>query len=364
MTTVTPIVPPVPEGRGAGGDRRRWWIALVVCAMLLAGVVASSLVEVPYYALAPGRPLPTDPLVQVEGGDETAGEIYLTTVSLSRASALEAVVGWLRPTVDVVKEEIILPPDTSPNRLRQANLDAMDSSKDVALGVAFEALGYDAIQGSGATVVAVLEGTAAEGVLAEGDTIVAVGDRTIEVSSEVSEELVGLAPGDTVELVVEADDGTRRDVEVALGANPDSPNRPFLGVFLQTRDFALDFPFEVAIDSEDIGGPSAGLAFTLEVLDELTEGDLTGGRDVAATGEIGLDGRVLPIGGAAQKGASVADAGIGMFLVPESNAEAAGRHTGDEVDVVPVETLDDALTALEAAGGDPLGDLVVGDAPV
>jgi PDZ domain-containing protein len=182
----------------------------------------------------------------------------------------------------------------------------------------------------------------------------------VELSSEVSEELVGMAPGDDVVLAVEGTDGVRREVRITLGANPESPGKPFLGVLLQTRGLALEFPFEVEIDSEEIGGPSAGLAFTLEVLDRLTEGDLTGGQDVAATGEIGLDGRVLPIGGAAQKGAAVADAGIELFLVPRTNLEAARRHTEDRVDVVAVDTLDDALVALEAAGGDPLGD-VVGD---
>jgi PDZ domain-containing protein len=301
--------------------------------------------------------------VSVEGGaaPDSEGEIYLTTVSLSRASALQALIGWLRPTVDVVKEEVVLPPDTPPEDLRQVNLQAMDGSKQAALGVAFEALGFDAIRGTGATVVQVLPEAPADGVLAAGDTIVAVGAKPVAVSSEVGERLEGLAPADVVELSVEGVDGVARTIPVTLGANPDDPERPFLGVLLDTRGFALDFPVEVTIDTQEIGGPSAGLAFTLEVLDRLTEGDLTGGMEVAATGAIGLDGRVLPIGGAAQKGAAVEDAGIELFLVPRRNLEQARRHTSD-LEVVAVDTLDDALQALEAAGGEPLGDLVDGEA--
>jgi PDZ domain-containing protein len=141
---------------------------------------------------------------------------------------------------------------------------------------------------------------------------------------------------------------------VVLGSNPDAAGRPFLGVALETRDFSLDFPFDVSIDSEDIGGPSAGLAFTLEVIDRLTEGELTGGMSVAATGEIGLDGRIGAIGGAAQKGVAVEDAGIRLFLVPRANLEQATRETSGDLRVEPVDTLEDALRVLEEAGGDPL----------
>lgn len=351
-----PIVTPPVDAPRERRTSRAGWIAAAVIGLLLVGVVAASLVEVPYYAFAPGRPVSTTPLVSVvEGPDhEPAGEIYLTTVRLHRTTVLEAFVGWLDPTVDVVKQETILPPGIPPSRLRATNLEAMASSKQAALGVAYEALGFDAIKGTGATVMTVVAGSPVDGLLAEGDTVVAVGDREVDLSFEVSEALEDLAPGDEVVLAVEGGDGARREVEVVLGANPDVAGRPFLGVLLQTRGFGLEFPFDVSIDSEDIGGPSAGLAFTLEVLDRLTPGDLTGGMAVAATGEIGLDGRIGAIGGAAQKGVAVEDAGIALFLVPRSNLEQATRETSGDLRVEPVDTLEDALRILEEAGGDPL----------
>ena len=329
---------------------------VLAAAFVLAGVVTASLVELPYYALAPGRPVSTTSLVSVTDGPsfEPEGDIFLTTVSLRRTTVLEALAGWLDPTVDVVKEDVILPPGIPPSRLRESNLEAMDGSKQAALGVAYEALGFDAIKGAGATVASVVDGSPVDGLVSQGDTIVAVEDRVIQLSFEVSEALEGLAPGDSVTLEVEAEAGGRRQVEVVLGAAPDAADRPFLGVLLETKDFALDFPFDVAIDSEDIGGPSAGLAFTLEVLDRLTAGELTGGISVAATGEIGLDGRIGPIGGAAQKAVAVENAGIPLFLVPRSNYEQAMREISDDLRVAPVDTLEDALRVLEDAGGDPL----------
>ena len=328
----------------------------LVAAFVLLGGVAASIVQVPYYAIAPGRPLSTAPLVSVVDGPsfDPDGEIYLTTVSLRRTTALEAVAGWLDPAVDVVKEEIVLPPGIPPSQLRATNLEAMDGSKQAALGVAYEALGFDAVRGSGATVATVVGGAPAAGALAAGDTIVAVEGQEIELSFEVSEAFEGLAPGDAVVLGVEDAGGTRRDVQIVLGANPDAPERPFLGVLLETRDFALDFPYDVSIDSEEIGGPSAGLAFTLEVLDRLTVGELTGGMAVAATGEMGLDGRIGSIGGAAQKGVAVEDAGIQLFLVPRVNLEQARREVSGALQVEPVDDLEDALRILEEAGGDPL----------
>jgi PDZ domain-containing protein len=148
-------------------------------------MVGASLVEVPYYAFAPGRPVNTTPLVSVVDGPsfEPEGDIYLTTVSLRRATVFEALAGWLDPTVDVVKEEVILPPGTPPSRLRDSNLEAMAGSKQVALGVAYEALGFDAIKGTGATVVGIVPGAPADGVLSDGETIVAVED--VRVGAEL-----------------------------------------------------------------------------------------------------------------------------------------------------------------------------------
>jgi PDZ domain-containing protein len=122
---------------------------------------------------------------------------------------------------------------------------------------------------------------------------------------------------------------------------------------VQVVNVVLDynFPVDVEIDTGDVGGPSAGLAFTLAIIDDLTPGELTGGSDIAVTGTISGDGTVGPVGGTGQKAAAVRDAGIRLFLVPRDDYQAAVDHAGDDLDVVAVDTLDDALAALEERGG-------------
>ena len=117
------------------------------------------------------------------------------------------------------------------------------------------------------------------------------------------------------------------------------------------EDGGFHGPFDVTIDTGDVGGPSAGLAFTLALIDDLTPGDLTGGGDVAVTGTIAGDGTVGPVGGTGQKAAAVRDEGITLFIVPTQDYEEAVARAGDDLQVVPVDNVDEALDALRERGG-------------
>jgi Lon-like protease len=168
-------------------------------------------------------------------------------------------------------------------------------------------------------------------------------------------------PGDTVELLIDRPGAGEMTVTVELSASPDDPNRTIVG-FQPFDTRVVNLPFQVDIETGDIGGPSAGLAFTLALIDQLSPGQLTGGRNVAVTGTIALDGSVGAIGGLAQKVSAVHQNGVDVFLVPASQPELkdpvqmqtlidAGRGA---VEIIPVATLDEALAALEQLGGDPL----------
>jgi hypothetical protein len=168
-------------------------------------------------------------------------------------------------------------------------------------------------------------------------------------------------PGDTVELVIERPGEGELTVDVELSAAPDDPDRTIIG-FVPFDTRTVELPFEVDIETAQIGGPSAGLAFTLSLIDELTPGELTGGRDVAVTGTIGLDGTVGPIGSLYQKANAVHQHGIEHFIVPASQSELQSEESrrrleeagrGD-VEIIPVADLDEALAALELLGGDPV----------
>ena len=119
---------------------------------------------------------------------------------------------------------------------------------------------------------------------------------------------------------------------------------------LQTKNLRFDFPVKVDIDTGKVAGPSAGLAFTLALLDDLAPGDLTGGKKVAVTGTIDVEGKVGPVGGVAQKTAAAKRAGAIAFLVPPDEEKDARKHAGS-MKIMVVRTLADAVSALQQLGG-------------
>jgi PDZ domain-containing protein len=130
----------------------------------------------------------------------------------------------------------------------------------------------------------------------------------------------------------------------------DDPERGMVGIMLEDAPVEVLFPVDVEIDSQNIGGPSAGMMFTLEIIDALTDEDLTHGRRIAGTGTINEDGEVGPIGGMKQKTFGAIDAGADYLLVPAANYEEAADAAGDDIVVVRIETIEDALTFLESLG--------------
>jgi Lon-like protease len=326
-------------------------ITLVV--LLVAFVVGAATVPLPYYAYRPGSVRDTEPLITVsdERTYPSGGTISYTTVSLRQVTLFGMLAGWLDGDVDVFPRDRVLG-DRNAEENRTINLQMMDTSKQVATQVALERLGQPVdVSITGETVVGVLPDMPAQGVLEPGDTITAVDGQRLDEPDDLTCMLADNQPGDEVTLTVEASGGSRpRDVELALGTDPDQPDRAIIGIEVAGRAVDFDFPVDVTIDTGDVGGPSAGLAFTLAIIDDLTPGDLTGGAKVAVTGTIGSDGSVGPVGGTGQKAAAVRSEGYDVFLVPSADYEAARAHAGD-VKVIAVDTLDEALAALGDLGG-------------
>jgi Lon-like protease len=326
-------------------------------------VIGASVITVPYYGIAPGEARPSEQRVAVEGVETYAadGEVLFVTVSVPHLTALGAFLGWLDPDTDVVHEDLILG-DQTPQENRQENLALMGASKDTATYVALKELGYPVeLSGGGAVVQApVPEAPAAKFLQAE-DVITAIDGQPIHLVQDIARALEGKQAGDVVTVTVD-----RLDVEemltfeIPLWENPDD-GRVILGITpsgFVPATLQFTFPFPIEIDSGSVGGPSAGLAFTLALLDTLTPGELTGGDVVAATGEIYLDGSVGAIGGIRQKTVAVEATDAQVFLVPKQNEAIAREEAkGSDLKVVGVSTLDEALTALDAEGGnaDALG---------
>jgi PDZ domain-containing protein len=357
-TTTGPTAPGSVPPSLAPSRSNRYWVALGVAGAVLAVALAAGIVvDTPYATLAPGSARVTGPLVAVDGAPtfEPDGELLFLTVGVDGdVSLLEAAAGWIDPDTEVLPREAVFGEGISAEQNRELNAIAMVGSKETAVVVALTRLGVPLDpSGTGAVILGIEEGTPAEEFLEVSDTIVAVDGTPIELYRDLAPTVSARAPGDEVRLTVEAEDGEVREVTLALAARPDDPAAGFLGVSGDTRDFDPGLPFTVDIDSGRVGGPSAGLAFTLAILDVLTEGDLTGGLTVAVTGTMSEDGTVGEVGGVVQKAAAAADGGADVMLVPPGELADARAHDHG-MEIFAVADLDDALAALESVGGDPL----------
>jgi PDZ domain-containing protein len=372
--------PPPPR---RWSPRARW--AAVLCTVVVIGIVSAALlVKLPYYTLSPGSSRATEPLISVEGAPvyDTDGNVDFLTVSLRQATPVELLAAWINPAVDVEPREELFG-DQSAEENREVNLRLMSDSKDSATYQALNRLGYDIpTSGTGAVVSSV--GGPACGQLGVGDVITEVEGTPILLSGDLVEVVGSQAPGTVLDMdvttldvpeisasddaavedgsecvVADREPGADRSVQVTLGAREDDPSKGFLGVSSFTRDLSFDFPVEVTIDSGRVGGPSAGLAFTLGLLDVLSPDSITGGLKIATTGTMNLDGSVGQVGGVHQKVEAAKREGVELMLVPVEELEEARRYA-DGLRIEPVASLDDALAVLATVGG---GDAVLPPQP-
>lgn len=330
------------------------------------------------YARTPSSAQPVDERVQfgqLEGTVEQfppSASFYFVTVTEPRQSVLSWWVGRDEPAIEFLTEEQKFGVQT-PEQRRVFALESMRSSEQVAQFVALEALGFDVEITPGDVLVQQLvclepsdDGTEcvrespSAAVLEPGDRLLEADGVDLDGVEDLSRVVGAKEPGDLVELRLDRAGGGEMTVTVELTESPTEPDRTIVG-FVPFDTRRVELPFEISIDTGRIGGPSAGLAFTLALIDQLTPGDLTGGRDVAVTGTIELDGSVGAIGGLRQKAAAVAQAGVEVFLVPstqsDTDIEAARRAGGDDLEVVPIATIDDALDVLQSMGGEPVETL-------
>ncbi len=321
----------------------------VIGAGLVLGAIALGaawLLPSDSYLLLPDRAKPLEDKVHVQGEkDGGPGGIYYVDVIVRKATLLEELVARARPDgADVVPEQALVPPGSSFGERRRQNLRQMDRSQEVAAAVALRELDYDVdAEPEGALVVAVATDAPAAGKLEPTEVIVAVDGAPVRTPDDLRRLIAKRKPGDTVRLRVRAG-GATRVVEVGTIESPQEPGRPIVGI--QVEQFAdIKLPIGVEIDLDGVGGPSAGLAFALDVVEEL-RGDVDRGLRVAVTGELELDGGVLSIGGVKQKVIGARRSGADVFLVPAGdNAVEARRHAGD-LRIIPVESFRQALRAL------------------
>jgi Lon-like protease len=315
---------------------------LVLVALLLVTRTSDHYLEVPDQAH------PLENLVKVPGAkpQNDGGDIYYLDILLKRASLLESLVPAFRPEgADLIERAQILDPGISDSERRQLDLATMKVSQTVASVVAARQLGYRVpVRAGGVRIVVVTSGSHAVGVLKPEDVIVAADGRPVRTRAELAAVLGRHSPGDRVRITVRR--GTRRlTYSIRTTSDPERPKRPIIGV-LPIQALRVRLPFPIRFDLQRVGGPSAGLAFALELLEKKGR-DVDHGYKVAATGEIGLDGRVTAIGGIKQKTIGARKSHVDVFLVPVDgdNAREAKRYAKG-LRIIPVESFQQALQAL------------------
>ncbi|WP_080796104.1 YlbL family protein [Corynebacterium pacaense] len=329
------------------------WGAIPLVA--LAGLVSIDRIPgtdvdltVPFAAEGPGPTFNTlgevdgTPVVEVEGAEthDVQGNLNMTTVSVRTNMTLsQAISRWLFTGDTMVPIEQIFPPGQSVEDVQQSNELAFSSSEASATIAAMNYLGLPVE----VEVLGIVEGSAATGHLEEGDRIEAVDGTVVKTPGAIQERIRAKAPGDEVS-VDYLRNGQPGSTRIVLGAHPDDKNLALLGV---TMTSVGSSGVEVNYNLEDVGGPSAGLMFSLAVVDKLTADQINGGRFVAGTGTIAEDGTVGPIGGIAHKVRAAEDAGAEVFLAPADNcAEAVGSNP--DLTVLKVNTLSDAISGMAA----------------
>jgi Lon-like protease len=315
-------------------------------ALALIAVGAAWLYPADSYLLLPDSAKPLAPLVKVEGEKpHPPGGILYVDVIVRQASVLEELLPFTRPDgADIVPKNAIVPPGSNYQERRRQNLRQMDRSQKIAAAVALRELGYHVVaKPEGALIVDVAPGSPADGKIEATEVIVGVDGKPVGTPQDLRRLIATHKPGETVKLSVRAG-GATRTVEVGTIESPVEKGRPIIGVQVE-QSAAISLPRDVEIDLGGVGGPSAGLAFALDIAEEL-RGNVDRGLKVAATGEWELDGSVAPIGGVKQKVIGARRSGADVFLVPAGdNAEEARRHAGD-LRVIPVESFRQALRAL------------------
>lgn len=311
--------------------------------------------KLPYYIYKPGGADALDPIVEVDSGYNSEGDMHLVTIRGGQATPIQYLSAKLLPHQEVRPLDEVFPEGISEDQYFNAQLQVMETSQESATVVAYEAADQDiTIDFDGVYVVAVVEEMPADGILQAGDQLVKIDDKEIKEANDLIDFIANKEQGDQVEIKISRDDEDLIE-EITLEELEQAESRIGIGVSLVTDRHVTVEP-DVNFASGNIGGPSAGLMFSLEIYDQLTEKDLTKGYQIAGTGEVDYDGNVLRIGGVDKKVIAADREGCDIFFAPSEGGSydsnyLEAQETADEIKtdmkIVAVDTFEEALDYLE-----------------
>lgn len=343
------------EGRTIVKNKRT-----AIIYILLIAIIAAAFIPLPFYVTKPGGAHELDPIVHVDGGDhDDTGTLMLTTISMGPANIYSYIWAKFRDYEKILPEEDVRYPYESDEEYNVRQYYLMNTSQQNAITVAFDEAGktYDWTY-NGIFVLGVFPGMPAEKVLEAGDRITAIDGQKLKESKEMTDYVQSKEPGEMVALMYQRDK-EENEVEIELRAFPELDGKSGLGISL-ADDRTLKSHPKVTLKAEEIGGPSAGLMFSLEIYDQLVSEDVAAGLRVAGTGTIAKDGTVGRIGGIDQKVVAADRSGAEIFFAPDdelpeqggdllTNYEQAKKTAEDiktDMKIVPVQTFSDAVNYL------------------
>ena len=334
---------------------RRTAALSLALGLLVLLVLLAALLPVPYVRFAPGPTFNTigevngTEVISISGTPThpTSGNLDLTTVSESGGpygslSVGDLLRGWRDPKVRILPREVVYPDTVDLSQVDAQNVTAFDDSQSAAIAASMHYLKRPVV--STVVVDDVGESSPAHVLVVPGDVIVSIAGEPVKERADVA-RIVHSKPIGTALPFVLLTQGKQHTVTVTSAPRPNDPKVPYVGIGAHTQ-YRATFPITFGLT--DVGGPSAGMMFSLGIIDKLTTGKLNGGRHVAGTGTIDSSGAVGPIGGIAQKLAGARAAGAEFFLAPVKNCDEVVGHVPDGLTVVPVGTLAEAVTETEA----------------
>ncbi|MEI4803052.1 SepM family pheromone-processing serine protease [Bacillus sp. FJAT-51639] len=324
---------------------------------LLIGVIIAMLivfVPLPYYITKPGMAEKLEPYVKVEGGNKEKGDFMLVTVSMGRANVVNFLSAKFNKYEEIFKKEEILRKGESDEEYQFRQVYAMKESQDAAIYNAYKRANAPVtFENQGVLVVGIANDMPAAEKLKLGDRILAVDGQSLQTAEQFIAYMKTKKQNDKVS-VKYVHENKEKEEKFVLKPIPEDKSRAGIGVSIIT-DKKLTVSPNVKIDAHKIGGPSAGLMFTLEIYNQLVKEDITKGHEIAGTGTINEKGEVGPIGGISQKVVAAHNAGAEVFFAPNENgkensnykeAVKTAKDINTKMKIIPVDTIDDALTYL------------------
>jgi len=299
-----------------------------------------------YYFMSPGPPYQWN--IEIENAQtyEYEGNLYQLTVRRDEANYFVYAWARLNSQIDLYPREVILPDGVTPQELSEISIQNMMTSENVAIAVALNSLDYEIqSEGDGVLVVGLLDDSPVKEKLIKNDLIVSINNELVNSTSEFISKLRTYEIGDTVDIGFIRNE-QELTIETKLIEHVEYENEPMVGFLASTPNQQFTFPFDIDIETGNVGGPSAGMMMALNVYNLLTEDDITNGKKVAGTGTIEIDGSIGPVGGVKQKVIAAKRANAGLILVPTANYEEASVFSDDNTKIIAVDSFNNALNVI------------------